>query len=133
MKYIYLLTALIFVGCSDKSPNVEKTEETKTKSEVANVTKTSEIHERVAEVIEATTLEEQIPEVETQVVKTPAVRSNETMVDEPKVTKKITSDVPASCAMWSDGANICTRISKRKASCTTNPVKYRNISCLQWQ
>ena len=53
MKYIYLLTALIFVGCSDKSPNVEKTEETKTKSEVANVTKTSEIHERVAEVIEA--------------------------------------------------------------------------------
>ena len=140
MKYIYIAIALIFVGCSQKTPDAEKPIEAKVKSKVAEVTKTTEIakavettnavevQEEVGTAVEAVTIEEKVPAVETH-----ALKSNETIIDEPKVTKRVASDVPTSCAMWSDGANICTRISKRKASCTTNPITHRMVSCLQWQ
>jgi len=95
------------MGCSDKSASVQKLPETKQKTEVVKVL--------------------QVPEPKRTVVR------NETLVEEPKVTKNIGADVPTSCAMWSDGSNICTRVSTRKASCTTNPVDQRMFSCLQWQ
>ena len=55
------------------------------------------------------------------------------IVEEPKVTKDIKHDIPPSCAMWSDGCNVCSRISPKKASCTTYPACHnRLVSCLQW-
>ena len=128
MKYIYLLTALIFMGCGQKTVNVEKAPEVKTNIEVAQVSKPIEVKEEVGEVLNVEEVHQRVPEVVT-----PVLRKNETIIDEPKVVKNITSDVAPSCAMWSDGSNICTRISKRKASCTTNPVAHRMFSCLQWQ
>ncbi len=108
MKYIYLLVAMIFIGCSDKSAKVEVP--VKNKIEVVEV----------ANVVETKT-------------KKLELKSNETMVEEVKVIKDVASDVPASCAMWSDGSNVCTRVGRGKASCTTNPVENRMLSCLQWQ
>ena len=116
MKYLYLLTALIFMGCSDKSVAIEKLPESKQKMEVVKA-------DKVTEVVETS----EITKSKHELLK------NETLVDEPKVTKKIARDVPSSCAMWSDGSNICTRVSKKKASCTTNPIENRMFSCLQWQ
>jgi hypothetical protein len=111
---------MIFIGCSEKSPKVEKVIEPVVKIESVQVA-TPQVETIKNEVVEV---------VET---KTEALRSNETMVAEAKVTKNIASDVPSSCAMWSDGSNICTRVSTTKASCDTNPVANRMVSCLQWQ
>ena len=123
MKYLYLLTALIFIGCSDKSTSVQKVAEPKTQTIVSEV---KNVVVEAKEVFVSEPLQQ-----ETVVVKSPV--QNLTMVEEPKVIKNIASDVPTSCAMWSDGSNICTRVSGGKASCTTNPVDQRMFSCLQWQ
>ncbi len=113
MKYIYVLVIMVFMGCSEKSAKVEVPKQSKV--EVVEVPNVSNI-------------------VETKVeIKKEQLRANETMVEEKKVIKNIASDVPSSCAMWSDGSNICTRVANRKASCTTNPVENRMFSCLQWQ
>lgn len=109
MKYVYIVIAMMIVGCSDKSPKVEKVVESKAKVEVVQVA-----------TVEA-------PKVKATLAK------NETLVEELKVTKNIAPDVPSSCAMWSDGSNVCNRVSAKKASCTTNPVAQRMFSCLQWQ
>lgn len=115
-----MITALIFMGCSDKSASVQKLPETKKEIKVV---------QEIQAVKEA-----KVPEVvQTIEVKKEVLRTNETLVEEPKVMKNIASDVPTSCAMWSDGSNICTRASSTKASCTTNPVENRMFSCLQWQ
>ena len=37
MKYLYLLTALIFIGCSDKSASVQKVVEPKAQAVVSEV------------------------------------------------------------------------------------------------
>ncbi|NEW59705.1 hypothetical protein GSY74_00270 [Sulfurovum sp. bin170] len=56
------------------------------------------------------------------------------IIEEPKITKNIKQDIPPSCAIWSDGCNVCTRLSTTKASCTTYPACHnRLVSCLQWQ
>jgi len=113
MKYIYLLTALVVMGCSDKTPSIEKNNERKIKIEVVEV---AHVYERK------------------KVTPKSVVPKNETLVPETKVTKKIDSDVPKSCAMWSDGCNVCTRTGGKKASCTTNPECHNKVfSCLQWQ
>ena len=111
MKYLYIVVAMILMGCSEKSPEPIKVAEVK------------------AEVVEV---------VQTEVVKVKevpaALAPNETLVEETKVTKNIGSDIPSSCAMWSDGCNVCTRIGNGKASCTTGPdCKNKMFSCLQWQ
>ena len=123
MKYLYLLTAVLFIGCSDKSPKVEK----------VITPKVEAIQSEVKSVMQTEAVVENTKEVVTQEIVTPKIATNETIVEEPKVTKNIASDVPTSCAMWSDGSNICTRVSAGKASCTTNPVENRMFSCLQWQ
>ena len=140
MKYIYLLIVMVIVGCSDKSPKVEKSvlPENTVKVETAkvpNLSKVVETHRR-KEVIEAvvpqtsTVVEELIEEKK---VVTPTTHAT-TMVEEPMVTKNIGSNVPSSCAMWSDGCNVCTRKGGGKASCTTNPeCQHKVFSCLQWQ
>jgi hypothetical protein len=109
MKYVYIVIAMMIVGCSDKSPKVEKVVESKAKVGVV-----------------------QVATVEAAKVKA-TLAKNETPVEEVKVTKNIAPDVPSSCAMWSDGSNVCNRVSAKKASCTTNPVAQRMFSCLQWQ
>ena len=111
MKYIYILVALIFMGCSEKAQTI---------------TKAAQAKEEIR-IVETVIIAEQ-----KEVVKQELAR-NETLVEDPKVVKSIASDVPSSCAMWSDGSNICTRVSQGKASCTTNPVANRMFSCLQWQ
>ncbi|CAA6799501.1 MAG: Unknown protein, partial [uncultured Sulfurovum sp.] len=94
----------------DKSPEVKKAPETKVEVvEVANVT-----------------------EVKNQVKS--VVPKNETIVEELKVVKSIGADIPTSCAMWSDGCNVCTRLANGKASCTSGAeCKHKMFSCLQWQ
>ena len=141
MKYIYLLIVMVIVGCSDKSPKVEKSvlPENTVKVETAkvpNLSKAVETHTR-KEVIEAVVpqtsrvVEERIEEKK---ITTPPTTHVTTMVEEPMVTKNIGSNVPSSCAMWSDGCNVCTRKGGGKASCTTNPeCQHKVFSCLQWQ
>jgi hypothetical protein len=124
MKYLYILVAMVFMGCSDKSPMIEKVVEPVVKVESAQI-ETVKIETPKIEILKN--------EVKVVEAKKEVLRSNETMVDEPTVTKNIAADVPASCAMWSDGSNICNRLSTGKASCTTNPVENRMFSCLQWQ
>lgn len=114
MKYIYILTALIFMGCSDKSASVQKVPEPKQKIEIVEVAKVTEVKEKS--------------------VKKVMLNRNETLVEEVTVIKNVASDIPSSCAMWSDGCNVCTRKGGGKASCTTNPeCKHKMFSCLQWQ
>ncbi|CAA6804332.1 MAG: Unknown protein, partial [uncultured Sulfurovum sp.] len=73
-----------------------------------------------------------VTEVKNQVKS--VVPKNETIVEEPKVVKSIGTDIPTSCAMWSDGCNVCTRLANGKASCTTGPeCASKMFSCLQWQ
>ena len=128
MKYSYILVAMVFMGCSDKSPELEKVVE-------PVVTQVQKVSEPVVEVAPVVTQFKEVvkPVIQVEPVRREALRSNETMVAEPTVTKSIGSDIPTSCAMWSDGSNICTRVSSRKASCTTNPVGQKMFSCLQWQ
>lgn len=123
MKYLYLLTALIFIGCSDKSTSVQKVAEPKSQTVV------SEVKNVVVEAKEVLVSEP----LKQETVVAPSPAQNVTMVEEAKVTKNIGSDIPTSCVMWSDGSNVCTRISQRKASCTTNPIGQKMFSCLQWQ
>ena len=110
MKYLFILTALLFIGCSEKTNTIAALPESSQKVEI------------VEEVI-----------VEPRVVQKNVAPRNEMIIIEPKVVKNVAKDVPSSCAMWSDGSNICTRVSRGKASCTTNPVENRMFSCLQWQ
>jgi len=107
MKFVYLLVALVFVGCSQVEPKVEKAVETKKEAQVAEV--------------------KQAVEVKKETVK------KEEVLDEPKVTKKVGADIPTSCYMWSDGCNVCTKVGDgTKASCTTNECTNKMFSCLQW-
>ena len=115
MKYIYILTALIFMGCSEKTASVEK--------------RVQKVIEPKVEIVQVAN----VVETKKEVASKKEVLRNETVIEEPKVLKNIASDVPSSCAMWSDGSNICNRVSRGKASCTTNPVENRMFSCLQWQ
>lgn len=103
MKYLYLLIGIIFIGCNSKSITVEAP---KASSEE---TKQVVVEEK------------------------PIVVEEKVVVEEPKLTKDIKPDIPPSCAMWSDGCNVCSRISTKKASCTTYPAcQNRMVSCLQW-
>ena len=138
MKYVCMLVVMAFVGCSDKSTIVEKIE----KNVVAPTATVESIEVKKAEV---TTLRQEIKSevVENKVISTqrieviekvePTPVSRQSIIEEPKVTKRNTSNVPTSCEMWSDGSNVCTRVSNSKASCTTNPVGQKMFSCLQWQ
>ncbi|CAA6816703.1 MAG: Unknown protein [uncultured Sulfurovum sp.] len=108
MKYLYLVVAIILMGCSQKSPEVIKVAETKTKVEVVEVASVDEVVN--------------------------VGSKSETLIVEPKVTKNIGADIATSCEMWSDGCNVCTRLGNGKASCTTNPeCQNKMFSCLQWQ
>jgi hypothetical protein len=113
MKHLYLVTAILFSlmvfgGCSEKTPKVAEQ-----KVEVVEVAKVQETKDVVAKNV---------------------IPKNETLVPEKKVTKNVDVDVPSSCAMWSDGCNVCTRTGGGKASCTTNPeCTHKMFSCLQWQ
>lgn len=104
MKLVYLMAALIFMGCSQVEPKVEKATE---KVEVVEVAKVGEVKKEP---------------------------SKKELMEEPKVTKKVASDIPTSCYMWSDGCNVCTKMGNgKKASCTTNPECINKMfSCLQW-
>jgi hypothetical protein len=108
MKFVYLLVALVFMGCSQVEPKVEKAVEVPKKVETTEVKK--------------------VIEPKKEVVK------KEEVLEEPKVTKKVGADIPTSCYMWSDGCNVCTKMGDgTKASCTTNPECInRMFSCLQW-
>lgn len=106
MKYLYIVTAVFLMGCSTTVP---------TEVEVKG--------DAIVKPIMPSPKQEQR-----------AIKSNETVINEPKVIKNIASDVPASCVMWSDGCNVCTRTEKGKASCTTGPECInRMFSCLEWQ
>jgi len=110
MKYLYLLIGVIFIGCNSKSITVETPKTTKT--EVKKV----EIKEK--KVIKK---------------KKPIIVEEQVVAEEPKETKSIQPDIPPKCMMWSDGCNVCTRLSNRKASCTTYPACHnRLVSCLKW-
>lgn len=114
MKYVYLVMALLFMGCSQVEPKVEKKVEKSPKIEVVEVAKVEEA--------------KKAPLKETKPMK------QEQIIEEPKVTKKVGADIPTSCFMWSDGCNVCTKIGDgTKASCTTNPECINKMfSCLQW-
>jgi hypothetical protein len=103
MKYLYLLIGIIFIGCNSKSI-IEKPKKA--------IIETKKVVIKKKPII---------------------IVEEEVVVEEPKVTKDIKPDIPPSCAMWSDGCNVCTRISNRKASCTTYPACHnRLVSCLKW-
>ncbi len=111
MKYLLILITLLFMACSEKTQNI------------STLSKSSQ----QIEVVEVAT-------VEPRVVEQKVVPRNETLIAEPKVIKNVPKDIPTSCAMWSDGCNVCTKIGKGKASCTTNPPCHNKLfSCLQWQ
>ena len=104
---------MIFMGCSQKSPEVIGHPDNATKVQVVEVAKVQEF------------VKQEVKNIRFK---------NEIIVDEPKVVKNIDADIPTSCAMWSDGCNVCTRLAKGKASCTTGPdCTNRMFSCLQWQ
>jgi hypothetical protein len=108
MKFIYLLVVLVFMGCSQVEPKVEKMTEAPKKVEVSEVKKAVEVKKEVMK--------------------------KEEVLEEPKVTKRVGADIPSSCYMWSDGCNVCTKTGDgTKASCTTNPeCTNKMFSCLQW-
>ena len=111
MKYLYLMVGVIFIGCSSKDITLD--------SPKVNKSKTTQVVTKPKKAVEE---EEQI------------IVEEEVVVEEPKVTKNIKYDIPPSCASWSDGCNVCSRISSKKASCTTYPACHnRMISCLKWQ
>jgi hypothetical protein len=102
---------MIFGGCSEKSLKIEKVIESKVK--IVKVTKVQESKNEVAKNL---------------------IPKNETLVEEKKVIKQIDADIPTSCAMWSDGCNVCTRTGGGKATCTSNSeCRHKMFSCLQWQ
>lgn len=128
MKYLYLVVAVLFLGCSDKSPEVEKV------VIPSNVAKPVVTHVRQTvlstPVVSTPVLSSPVVEMQEEVH---AVSRHETIIEEPMVTKRIGSNVPSSCLKWSDGCNVCTRKGKGKASCTTNPECHNKVfSCLQW-
>lgn len=119
MKYIsIILIVIFFLGCSDKVLeiiNKHPTDKTKT---------VERVKEKPVEVVGAI-----------EVVESANIDDKTLVADEHKVEKRIQSDVPARCQMWSDGCNVCTRISSTatKASCTVYPAcNNRVLSCLQW-
>ena len=119
MKYLYIMIAMIFMGCSDKAPIVEKVVETKAHVEVVEVQAP-----KLMEVREVIRVKESVS----------PMSANEILVPDAKVIKRIGSDIPSSCAMWSDGCNVCTRVGAGKASCDTGPeCTNKMFSCLQWQ
>ena len=138
MKNVYVITAILLGtillgGCIDKSRKVTEHKVQVEVVEVANVQETKErVFSRVAprNVIPKNVVPRNV--VRRNVVRRNIIPRNETLVEEKKIIKRIASDVPTSCAMWSDGSNICTRVSRGKASCTANPVQNRMFSCLQW-
>ncbi len=118
MKYIsIILIVIFFLGCSDKILEVIKKDPIDKTKTVERV-KEKPIEVGAIEVVESANIDD------------------ETLVaDEHKVEKRIESDVPSRCQMWSDGCNVCTRISStsKKASCTVYPACHnRVVSCLQW-
>jgi hypothetical protein len=115
MKYLYLIVSIIFIGCSDKSATIEPEKEAVAPVEKVQVASTPTIETPKVVMEESVVLE-----------------SDPVVVPEEKVTKIIKSDVPSSCAEWSDGCNVCTRLSGTKASCTKNPCTNRVVSCLRW-
>jgi len=109
MKYLCLLIGILFIGCSSKSITVDTSKTTKIEVKKVIAKKKPVIKEK------------------------PIVFEEEVVVEEPKITKNIKYDIPKSCAMWSDGCNVCTRIDAKKASCTTYPECHnRLVSCLKW-
>lgn len=111
MKYFFILVAMIFMGCSEKSLEVNNAVETKV--EVVEVAHVMPVKQEVKRVV---------------------LQKNEKVIEEPKVVKRIGADIPTSCVMWSDGCNVCTRLGNGKASCTTGPAcSNKMFSCLQWQ
>jgi len=115
MKYIYLMVAVLFMGCSQIEPKVEKSVETAKKVEVVEVAKVDEVKKAV-------------------IKETKPLKKKEEVIVEPKVIKTVGGDIPTSCFMWSDGCNVCTKVGNgKKASCTTNPECINKMfSCLQW-
>lgn len=114
MKYLYIMLFLIIsIGCSEKYVGFTEIFSTK---RVKIIEKPIEVG--AVEVVESANIED------------------ETLVaDEHKVEKRVKSDVPARCNMWSDGCNVCTRDvgDSKKAFCTTYPqCKNRMVSCLEW-
>ncbi len=113
MRYLYLVVAMVLMGCSSKESNVEVATQTQSKIEVVEVAKVEESKKAQPKL---------------------KLNPNETLIEEPMVTKPIAPDVPAACVKWSDGCNVCTRKGGGKAICTTNPeCKHKIFSCLQWQ
>ncbi len=122
MKYLYIiLIGIVLVNCSDKVVEVKEVVEKPTPiSSVVEVVKEKEkpIEVGAIEVVESANIDDAT-----------------LVADEHKVEKRIESDVPSRCQMWSDGCNVCTRISStsKKASCTVYPACHnRVVSCLQW-
>ena len=117
MKKIYIILAgILFLACSSTPVSVESVEN-KVITE-----KKQELKEEAIVFVESANVEEKVTAPKPKLV-----------ADERRVTKKMQSDVPSGCAMWSDGCNECTRKAQGKASCTTYPAcQNRVVSCLRW-
>ena len=116
MKYLYMiLIGIVFINCSDKSVEVVNNQ-ILTPTPIPTIESKEPAKVGAVEIVESANI------------------SDKTLVaDERKVTKRIKSDVPTRCGMWSDGCNVCTRTSDSQASCTTYPACHnRMVSCLQW-
>jgi hypothetical protein len=123
-KYLYLIIGVIFVGCSGKNMTLRDSK-TKIETEKQEIAKVKSKPKLTTVTLSQNKIKEKIEEK--------IIVEEEVVVDEPKIKKKIKYDVPRSCAMWSDGCNVCTRIDAKKASCTTYPECHnRIISCLKW-
>ena len=114
MKFVYLIVALVFMGCTKVQPPAEE-------PLPGAVPKNVEVPS-VKKVMDAKKAE----------VKNEAVETKE-VFEEPKTIKRVEGDIPSSCFMWSDGCNVCTKVGDgTKASCTTNECSNKMFSCLQW-
>lgn len=114
MKFVYLIVALVFMGCTQVQPPAEEP------LPVA-VPKNVEVPS-VKKVMDAKKVD----------VKKETVQTKE-VFEEPKTIKRVEGDIPASCFIWSDGCNVCTKVGDgTKASCTTNDCSNKMFSCLQW-
>lgn len=119
MKFVYLIVALVFMGCTKVQPPAEEP------LPVA-VPKNVEVPS-VKKVMDAKKLEAKKAEVKKEAAQTKEV------FEEPKTIKRVGGDIPTSCFMWSDGCNVCTKVGDgTKASCTTNECSNKMFSCLQW-
>ncbi len=124
MRYAFMILIVIgLIGCSEKDVEVA--------DKVSTLTNVNKKVNKVVDTIKEKPVEKK---GSIEVVESASIDDKTLVADERKVEKRIQSDVPARCNMWSDGCNVCTRNgNSKKALCTVYPACHnRMVSCLEW-